>query len=1057
MIKYPRIYSFSTVGIIMHFNQDYLLHPIRTDFTGKNGIGKSLIADLFQILFISDKKKIAFGTESFKNNTRLLHTLPYKTSDAYIFINIEIEKDSFITLGVNIPNKKSRPLKSFWILNKAHGINDNNELSDLSIAKNNIPFFKDFIHDNSIPPIETLAIKLRDEKQIYLRSFSDKNQKNELYTFLFENRVLPIDLSIESNLDAFAKVIQSFSKAKTLDTDSDDSLKSFLFEDKTDNLKSEYEKHKADLEKLINDYKDLEELIADIENKQERLTNLSSLNSLYLNSFKEHLLVEFTHTENEILKKNQSLKDINTQLLEENKLIKSLQTDNPKVKKAALKAKKEHDNLDKTIKHLKEYSDIFAKIEALKSKVNELECIKLPAIENEAKISIENIETYEISEIKRRISHFTTVFEDYGSLESIEYTIESQKEILDNRKSSLKSNKADIRELLNLLSKNKKNSLFAELLSQQKTLTESQEAILLAILKGVHWKKPKEIIAGIKYVESLAFMDEKFIENDSENDGYWFSMGGIKEFVSSTKDKQLFKDKDKLGKALSNKTTKLNNQVSAIDKELSHIEAYNRGQKFEPKSIQIELKLDQRLNDFSKLADLKLSLGLIQNLEVKKQSLNTQISNENKLLKKIELKINIPIEKKNLANQLEKLKEELKSIDTKERNLSSQYSSDKSKLEEKLRFLPSLKNQPLDLEKSLTDLENQRKKIETDFSTYFPDLDIKNMDKVEYIGIERNPLYTEFQSNKTNYIGDYKAIISSFEQIKNDPEINEQITQVTYNFEILERVLLGPKIKHSTNISEELKQLNSSRFRMFGAIHETMLNIFKQTKGKFDAYHETIKALNKFFKGKKISGKYYFQLEFNKPSDFDINWINDLQATSQQVHSAGELPFGESVESFVENFFMKTTSFNQKIKFSNLLDPKTYFELRTKFTDEFDNEKSGGSTGESYAAIVLLGIGRLSVVLNADLQGLRFLILEEVSNLDNLNFSTFPNIAEEFGYQILTMTPRPFGSDTEQGWYLHHLIEGAGDKNINYPIPNSYFKTNEGREDLETYLKAQSN
>ena len=58
MIKYPRIYSFSTVGIIMHFNQDYLLHPIRTDFTGKNGIGKSLIADLFQILFISDKKKM---------------------------------------------------------------------------------------------------------------------------------------------------------------------------------------------------------------------------------------------------------------------------------------------------------------------------------------------------------------------------------------------------------------------------------------------------------------------------------------------------------------------------------------------------------------------------------------------------------------------------------------------------------------------------------------------------------------------------------------------------------------------------------------------------------------------------------------------------------------------------------------------------------------------------------------------------------------------------------------------------------------------------------------
>lgn len=1057
MIKYPRIYSFSTVGIIMHFNQDYLLHPIRTDFTGKNGIGKSLIADLFQIIFISDKKKIAFGTESFKNNTRLLHTLPYKTSDAYVFINIEVEKDNFISLGVNIPNKKSRPLKSFWILNKAHGINDNNELNDLSFSKNNIPFFKDFIYDSAIPPIEKLAIKLRDEKQLYLRSFSDKNQKNELYTFLFDKKILPIDLSVESNLDAFAKVIQSFSKAKTLDTDSDDSLKNFLFEDKTDTLQSEYEKHKTDLEKLINDYKELEELIADIENKQERLTNLSSLNHLYLESFKEHLLVELTHIEDAILNQNKKLKDVSAQLLEENQQIELLQAQNPKVKEAAKKTKKKYDTLEKTIKNLKEYSSIHNKKEELQSQLNELNSLKLPVIENEDKIQIDNVETYEIAEIKRRILHFTDVFENYGSIKNIEQKIELQLETIENRKILIKTTKTHILDLLNLLAKNKKDSLIAQLLSQQQTLTKSQEEILFAILKDIHWKKPKEITAGIRYVESLAFMDEKFIENDSENNGHWLNLGGVKEFVPSTDEKQLFKDKDKLGKALSNQTSKLNNQITVIDKELSHIDAFVRGGIFEQKSIQMDQVLDKRLNDFSKLTELKISLGLIQNIEVSKQGLNTKISGEDKLLSNIEKQINFPIEKNNLSNQIDELGKELKRIDKKERDLTAQYSADKSKLEEKLKFLPALKNQPSDLEKSIKDLEDERKKHITGLSTYFPDIDINNIDKVKFKGIERSPVYTEFQTNKTNYIGDYKAIISSFQQIKNDPEINEQINQVTFNFEILERVLLGPKIKYSANISEELKQLNSSRFTMFGAIHETMLNIFKQTKGKFDEYHETIKALNKFFKGKKISGKYYFQLEFNKPSNFDIHWINDLQATSQQVHKSGELPLGESVESFVENFFIKVTGFNQKIKFSNLLDPKTYFELRTKFTDEFDNEKSGGSTGESYAAIVLLGIGRLSVVLKADLPGLRFLILEEVSNLDTINFSTFPNIAGEFGYQILTMTPRPFGSDTEQGWYLHHLIEGAGDKYINYPIPNSYFKTNEGRQDLETYLKAQSN
>ena len=1057
MIKYPRIYSFSTVGIVMHFNQDYLLHPIRTDFTGKNGIGKSLIADLLQILFISDKSKIAFGTESFKNNTRLLHTLPYKTSDAYVFINIEVEKDNFITLGVNIPNKKSRPLKSFWILNKPHGINDNNQLKDLTVSKNNIPFYKDFIDDNTIPTMEKLAIKLRDEKHLYLRSFSDKNQKYELYTFLFENKILPIDLSIESNLDAFAKVIQSFSKAKTLDTDNDESLKNFLFEDKTDTLQSEYEKHKTDLEKLINDYKDLEELIEDIENKQERLTNLSSLNKLYLDSFKEHHLVEFTHIEDTILSQNKKLNEINIQLSEENEQIKVLQAQNPKIKESAKKAKKEYDILEKTIKHLKEYIVIYSKKQDLQSHLNELNNLKLPAINKEATVSIDNIETYEITEIKRRITDFTDVFENYGTLESIEQKVELQREAIEKRKNLLKSTKSDILELLNLLSKNKKDSLIAQLLSQQQTLTKSQEEILFAVLKDINWKKPKGITAGTRYVENLAFMDEKHIEKDAVNKGHWFDLGGVKEFVPSNYEKQLFKDKDKLGKVISTQNSKLNNQITTIDKELSHIEAFVRGQKFEQKYIQIDEILDQRLNDFSKLSELKTSLGLIQNIEVSKQGLNTKISNEDKLLSNIEKQINISIEKSNLSNQIEELEKELKKIDKNERDLTAQYSADKSKLEEKLKFLPTLKNQPSELEKSLKDLKEQRKSLVTNFSTYFPDLDIKNIEKTKYKSIERNPVFTEFQSNKTNYIGDYKAIINSFQQIKNDPEINEQINKGTFNFEILERVLLGPKIKYSANISEELKQLNSTRFRMFGAIHETMLNIFKQTKGKFDEYHETIKALNKFFKGKKISGKYYFQLEFNKPPDFDINWINDLQATSQQIHKSDELPLGESVESFVENFFIKVTGFSQKIKFSNLLDPKTYFELRTKFTDEFENEKSGGSTGESYAAIVLLGIGRLSVVLNADLPGLRFLILEEVSNLDTVNFSTFPNIAEEFGYQILTMTPRPFGSDTEQGWYLHHLIEGAGDKNINYPIPNSYFKTNEGREDLETYLKAQSN
>ena len=54
------------------------------------------------------------------------------------------------------------------------------------------------------------------------------------------------------------------------------------------------------------------------------------------------------------------------------------------------------------------------------------------------------------------------------------------------------------------------------------------------------------------------------------------------------------------------------------------------------------------------------------------------------------------------------------------------------------------------------------------------------------------------------------------------------------------------------------------------------------------------------------------------------------------------------------------------------------------------------------------------------------------------------------------MTPEPFGSNTEDGWYLHQLLEGKTDKNRNYPIPNSSFKTNYKNEQLQGYLKRKA-
>jgi hypothetical protein len=121
--------------------------------------------------------------------------------------------------------------------------------------------------------------------------------------------------------------------------------------------------------------------------------------------------------------------------------------------------------------------------------------------------------------------------------------------------------------------------------------------------------------------------------------------------------------------------------------------------------------------------------------------------------------------------------------------------------------------------------------------------------------------------------------------------------------------------------------------------------------------------------------------------------------------------------------------------------------------EDDDGKQNSGSGGQAYTALALLCIGRLSIVQKQQEKhlGIRFIIIEELSNIDDTNFNIFPQIAKRFGYQLITMTPKPFGSYTDEEWYLHMLVKGKEDKFRNY-TPMSFFKTKSKNIELEEYL-----
>jgi len=1053
MIRYPRIYSISTVGVVMHYNQDYLLHPVRTDFTGRNGIGKSLIADLLQIIFIADKSKIKFGTESVKKKDRQIHTLPYKTTDAYAFINVEVSKDRFIVMGVNIRSKKSQLLRSFWILNKPYSEGEKVELSELLISKDNLVLHNDFIVNQKIPSIEELSRHLRDNKNVYLRHFTYREDKNELYSFLYNKEILPINLALEENLNAFAKIIQSFSKAKTLDTDDDKSLKDFLFESSADDFEQQYEEHKENLDKLLNDYKDLEEYIGGTKLKQSRLTTLKNLEEVRNEANKKLLLANFVQSRRDLDIARKTSKRAQRQYKLETEKQDKLKGSNPKLSRLAIIAKELLESSERDLPKLTEYKEIYNSISEDLGIIEELSCIELPDIQGEKKEDLD-ISQYDQKEIKRRVEHFVTIYDRYNSIENITRKITEQSELVLKRKVDINVKVKELCGMIELLSKKKRGTLFSKLLDEQQVLSEAQETVLTSLLVDVAWEKPGQIIEGIRYVDDFEVLNEKKIVKDKENGGYWFDTGGLNHFVPISKEKRVFADKTNLINAASSKKEELQSKIDRLNRELGELNKFQMGQKFHSDLIEINHDLDQDVLDFSVHRELRKELGIIQNLSRKIAEIEKQVEVNDSRLKELSHELTILPNNEELNQQILLLQNTIRVRRKREQNLREELIKREKDEEYLLTRLPELQRSMITSQEHVNLATTAYNRHTNLMLKVLPETDIASINDQDYLHLSIQNLEDEFLDKKEEYVTEYKSLANHFVATISNIEIKEQFDQKTYVFDVLEAALLG-RIGHRDNIEDALKSANRERLKMMDAIHETMLNIFKQTKGKYDEYKSTIGRLNTFFKGKKISEQYYFQIKFDPHDDFDINWINKLQQSARDVHREGELAFGETVEEFVEDFFQRATGYGQKIKLVDLLDPKTYFTLKTKFTDE-DNQDKPGSTGESYSAIVLLGIGRLSIVHEKDRPGIKFLILEETANLDRVNFNNFPDIANEFGYQIFTMTPRPYGSDSEQGWYLHCLLRGVGDKYKNYPVPNSYFKTNESKEDLTTFLTANT-
>lgn len=271
MKNFPRLYSLSTLGIIHHQEFDYLFHPFRTDFIGESGVGKSMMADLIQLIFVGSD---AFKSATEGNNRRepdgmVLTDKGRGGGIGYAFLNIQKSPNEWLVVGTYLESGV-RHAQAF-IIQKGF---DWSRPVYLSAPLG----YQQLLKGDQILPLEELKNWVYNQG-MHCESWQRYRKFHEI---LFNQNILPLDVTQSDRvLRDYAAILQSFSRGKGLDTRSSDSLCQFLFgKEAANKIWTKYLEAVKDMENSIGEYGQNLNEIQRVTAKQKALVELRGLKAI---------------------------------------------------------------------------------------------------------------------------------------------------------------------------------------------------------------------------------------------------------------------------------------------------------------------------------------------------------------------------------------------------------------------------------------------------------------------------------------------------------------------------------------------------------------------------------------------------------------------------------------------------------------------------------------------------------------------------------------------------------------------------------------------------------
>lgn len=1090
--NFPQIFSLSTIGIKQHFNADYLFHPYRTDFSGESGSGKSMIADMIQLILIgsSEFKSATDGNKDRDVKGMLLANKGRSSSRGYIFLNIEVDPKQYVIIGVYIESTSN--VAEMFIVQNGYDW-------DTITPLNSPVFYKDLLINDKVETLNSLSDKIEFAQ---IKSF----KRRAYHQILYNNDILSLDLTSDETLKTYASILRSFSRGKGFKTESEN-LKKFLFGDDDQNVIMR--KYNEEVNNINNDFHEHKRYLQEIElinNKQNSLKDILEKNKSFKSVYTEYLIQRYNYWNSSKKKNTEKLQKVSEELcITENELqcleIQSIQLRIKDLKELLDNKKKVND-----LSYLSDSNQVLEQefLTIKQSKAN-IEIVEKWLLANENQI--DNVKSwYHSQKSEEKSKSELEQFTNYLSNNDIIKEFETSNWLLDFDKESSIFDK-DIKKLEKEVTELESLSKFSDVNNPESLLRWTTENLTFPVSHTtesvlVYFQKYGKVKPSEKNSNRYVPNPEELFNNidskikDKTDNGFWLNLDGVYEFIeyspnpvlnvydpkSITKPLSQLKEnlKTQLAKLISEKQNKekLKNILFEFSNLKPHIELYKRRNKLAEFNIKDSIKelSQESFEKYIQLFEDKENI-LKQHDSIQKEyqdflNQKTIIEGHFNRIKKLESNLfdnveNIDIEFVEMRIiDANKLSIELTDV-LKEKNFDIELFLEKQPTDSKITVL-ELKHS---LQNSLKDLEKNKEQNENVLS-------FANQELNEVISLNE-----QLFKSKIVFDDSYEELINPNEGGKNSLAHKAEQAKIAYeeNLKIIikdlpydETVTIGQLANHflptvfstskidedliTFNITERLNKLTRDIQEIGSRKVEILGSIFNEVYKVYSGYLTKINEIDGYLKKKNkvITGGNRASLTAKKSLHYPESWLSSFRKQlNTQITFTGL--FSELREEIDINEMM-IKAFRQlggsvKVEPEDLMNPKSYFDL--EFDLKLDNDEvNSGSNGQTYAANALLCLARLSLIEEKGKKGLKIMPIDEAEGLGS-NYDMLHELAKKEEYQILTMAIETAGEITDDGQYIYIMNENNLADMDSYVPPLGIF-ANEVFQDISEYINSDT-